>query len=78
MMKLISQNQTSFISGRDIKDNIIVTQEVIHSLRNFHGNKRGMILKIDLEKAYNRLSWDFLQHTLSKAGLLRELIHVIM
>ncbi|KAA3466449.1 reverse transcriptase [Gossypium australe] len=41
MVKLISQNQSSFILGRDIVNNIIMAQEVVHSLRNFGGNKCG-------------------------------------
>lgn len=55
MVKLIRQNQANFVMERNIVDNIIVTQEVVHSMRSFKGKKYGMILKIDLEKAYDRL-----------------------
>lgn len=37
-----------------------------------------MILKTDLEKAYDRLNWDFLQDTLYMAGFLGQLVNVIM
>lgn len=68
MIKLISHTQSNFILEGDIADNIIVAQEVVHSLKNFKGTKKGMILKIDLEKAYDRISWDFLRHTLLLAS----------
>lgn len=55
MVKLTCHNQLSFIPVRDIVDNIIVAQEVVHSLKNFRGKKCGMILKIDLEKASDRI-----------------------
>ncbi|KAA3466548.1 putative Transposon TX1 [Gossypium australe] len=54
MVTLTRQNQTSFIPARNITDNIVVAQDVVHS----------MILKIDLEKAYDRVKWDFLEDTL--------------
>lgn len=56
MVKLIGPHQSIFIPGRDITNNIIIAQEVVHSLKNFRGNKLGMVLEIDLEKAYDRIS----------------------
>lgn len=55
MRKLVGQEQSSFVPGRQIMDNIIVYQEVMHSMRKKNGNKKTMALKIDLEKAYDRL-----------------------
>lgn len=37
-----------------------------------------MVLKIDLEKAYDKISWNFLRDTLGRAGLPLKLINVIM
>lgn len=45
-------------------DNIIITQEVLHTLRSKKGGKGGLIFKIDLEKAYDKVSWKFLFDTL--------------
>lgn len=32
-------------------------------------NKKGVIVKLDLEKAYDRTDWDFLEYTMAKKGL---------
>ncbi|KAA3476943.1 reverse transcriptase [Gossypium australe] len=63
MVKLSSQNQASFILGRYITDNVIVAQEAVHSMKGFRGTKYGMMLKIDLKKAYDKIRWDFLEPT---------------
>ncbi|XP_031116716.1 uncharacterized protein LOC116020380 [Ipomoea triloba] len=68
MRKLIGPYQTSFVPGRQITDNILVYQETLHSMRYKQGKEGWMIVKIDLEKAYDRLSWDFIQSTLLYAG----------
>lgn len=39
MFYLISNTQTSFMEGRNIPGNIILTQEVIHSMRKKNGKK---------------------------------------
>ncbi|KAA3487341.1 reverse transcriptase [Gossypium australe] len=58
--KLISQEQAGFIAGRNIFDNIILAQEVIHSMRCNRKGRKWMAIKLDLEKAYDRVSWDFI------------------
>ena len=44
--KLISQNQGSFIAGRQIYNNILMVQEAIHSIQSC--KEVGMAIKIDL------------------------------
>ena len=68
----------SFISGRQITDNIIIMQEILHSMRRKSGSKGWMAIKIDLEKAYDRLKWTFIRDTLSKVKLPSNLVEVIM
>jgi hypothetical protein len=51
--KIINKNQTGFIKGRSILEGVVVLHEVLHEL---HRSKaRGLILKIDFEKAYDRV-----------------------
>ena len=67
--KLIGPAQASFIPGRLSVDNVVVVQEAVHSMRRKKGRKGWMLLKLDLEKAYDRIRWDFLTETLEAAGL---------
>lgn len=63
LTKIISPFQRRFIPGRFTNDNIIITQEVLHTVKGKKGKKKGMIFKIDLEKAYDKVSWKFLFDT---------------
>lgn len=47
-------------------------------LKKFKGKKYGMILKIDLKKAYDRLRSDFLKDMLIEVGFPNSLISVIL
>ena len=50
---IISLEKTGYVEGRQILDGIILTHEVIHSLKN--NKEPGMLLKIDLSKAFDKL-----------------------
>jgi hypothetical protein len=56
--RIVGKNQSGFIKGRNILDGIVVLHEVIHELHS--SNQKGLILKIDFEKAYDRVRWLFL------------------
>ena len=75
---LISNTQGSFVPGRQITDNIVIVQEVIHTMKKKQGAKGFMALKIDFEKAYDRLKWSFIRDTLLQMNLPYLLIEVIM
>lgn len=53
---IIGPYQSSFVPSILTTDNTIITQEIIHSLKNMKSKKCGMIFKIDLENAYDRIS----------------------
>lgn len=78
MDKLIGPTQSSFIPGRLSTDNIVIVQEAVHSMRRKKGRKGWMLLKLDLEKAYDRVRWDFLEDTLRVVGLSESWIQWIM
>lgn len=74
---LISPSQASFIPGRQIIDNVVIVQEVLHSMSE-RRRRNWMMIKIDLEKAYDRIRWDFLGQMLHNANLPAHLIDIIM
>ena len=53
---IVAPNRSIFLPGRLIVDNIVIYQELLHYMRTRRGGKGIMIIKIDLEKAYGRLS----------------------
>ena len=76
--KLISPMQTTFVTGRKGIDNIIIAQEIIHSLGKKKGRTGYMALKIDLEKAYDKLEWSFIRDMLIWVNLPMDIIDLIM
>ena len=60
--KLISRDQSGFISGRYIGDNT----RLVYDLMQFVDEKNipGLLLLIDFEKAYDSLSWSFMKNVL--------------
>jgi hypothetical protein len=63
---LILPNQGGFVAGRQIWDNIILVQEAIHS--SFKRGEKGMVIKLDMENAFDRVNQDFLKAVLQKFG----------
>ena len=63
---LISQEQTGFVKGRKILDGIVTAQEAIHSLKSL--KTKVMLIKLDLSKAYDRISWSYLTAILKAFG----------
>ena len=62
--KLISPLQTTFVTRRKGIDNTIIAQEVIHTIIRKKGRVGYMAFKIDLEKAYDKLEWNFIRDML--------------
>jgi hypothetical protein len=73
--RLISPTQTVFISGRNILEGVVVLHETIHELHR--KRMSGVVLKLDFEKAYNKVNWDFIFQTLRMKGFSMKWCHWI-
>lgn len=58
MDSIISPFQSAFIEGRQVLDPILIANEVVEDYQA--KGKKGWILKLDLEKAFDRVDWGFL------------------
>ena len=64
--KVISPFRTAFVPGRNILEGVVILQEVLHELRVTKSS--GVILKLDFEKAYDKVNWNFLEEVLQRKG----------
>ncbi|XP_050207686.1 uncharacterized protein LOC126657101 [Mercurialis annua] len=60
---LISENQSAFIPKRSIAYNIMLAHKLVRNYRSNKGNPR-CLMKIDLKKSYDSISWDFIEEML--------------
>jgi hypothetical protein len=74
--EIIGENQTSFVKGRNILEGVVVLHEVLHELST--SKKKGLILKIDFEKAYDRVRWFFLEQVMIGRGFPTKWINWVM
>lgn len=63
---IVDGNQFAFIKGRQILNCILKANESAKIIRE--GNKREWQSKIDLEKAYDKTDWGFLDYVIARKG----------
>lgn len=66
--KIVSPIQSAFLKGKSIHDNTILAHELFHSMKQKKWNGGLMALKLDMEKAFDSMEWDFLLKILSLLG----------
>lgn len=74
--KIISQNQAGFVKGRSITENVLLAQEIIRDI-NRRNRNTNVVVKLDMTKAYDRVSWIYLTKVLRCFGFSEVIIDMI-
>lgn len=78
LQKIISAEQGTFLSGRCINDNVLLAQEILHSMRYRRVAASHVAVKVDMEKAYDMLHWDFIEATMIRFSFHPTFVNWIM
>lgn len=72
----MDKNQEVFVEGRSLIHNVLIC----HDLLRYYSRKISLryLMKIDLRKAYDMVSWDFIEEALNGFGFLRSFTQLIM
>ena len=66
MDKVISKSQNAFIEGRQILDAVLIANELVDS--SLRRKNCGLVCKLNIEKTYDSISWEFLLQVLGRMG----------
>ena len=73
---LISREQFGYVEGRQILNNIILAHEVVHTLTS--KKQAGMIMQLDISKAYDKVNWIYIKKVLSAFGFDHNWVRWVM
>jgi len=76
--KLILPAQAAFVRRRSITDSCMIAQETLHSsMEKSRLNKNLMVIKLDMQRAYDRMRWLYLLKVLCQFGFSQRWIACI-
>lgn len=77
--KVIGEEQSAFVSGRLITDNVLVAYGSFHAIRRRKKGKNCCcVVKLDMLKAYDRVEWQYLEAIMYKLGFTDRFARLVM
>lgn len=74
--KIVFTNQLGFVKGESIIEDVLLTQELVTDIGK-RGKPGNVVIKLDMTKAYDKVSWFFLIKVLRKIGFFENFIDMI-
>ena len=75
---IILENQSAFVLGCLITDNVLVAFQIMHYLKKKKGKESYMAVELNISKAYDRVEWCFLKKVMERMGFNDKWISLIM
>ena len=77
--EIIALNQSAFVHGHMITDNVLLAYEMTHYMQTKRSGKQSYAaVKLDMSKAYDRVEWSFLEKMMIKLGFHERWVDTIM
>ncbi|XP_060210563.1 uncharacterized protein LOC132637499 [Lycium barbarum] len=73
---IISNTQTSFVKGKSIVEYVLLAQDIIRDI-NKRNKLHNVVVKLDMAKAYDRVSWIFLTKVLRQFGFSEVIVDMV-
>ncbi|GKV50258.1 hypothetical protein SLEP1_g56970 [Rubroshorea leprosula] len=64
--KVIGEQQMAFIEGRHLVDGAVIANEIMDGVKR--KKKKGFLFKVDFEKAYDKVCWEFIEYMMMRMG----------
>jgi len=76
---IISEEQSTFVPGRIITDNVLAAYECLHFMRTNRSKANAhCAMKLDMSKAYDRVEWNYLEAIKLKLHFCRTWVNKVM
>ncbi|XP_075107100.1 secreted RxLR effector protein 78-like [Nicotiana tabacum] len=76
MPRIISANQSGFVKGRSISENIMLTHDIVQGIKKPNPGA-NVVIKLDMAKVYDRVSWAYICITLRRMRFCEKIIDMI-